>query len=366
SNDIFRACGTSFLGPATTAWNPASGAKYRAQDSNGSSCSGTTFALSGYPAYSPLVGMPATNGQLKTEVRKDLTATTVPRPGCLYTGPTTITLASNGKMTVRSPWTLATQVVGDPATGGDMLGPCGTVAALRSAAGATIDVPTNNVVYVQGVPGTIGNPNYWAPTALPPGLTCTGATGSSGSGNGIGYPSTNEKAPADSTSGTKAYGCRNGDVFIKGDVNGELTVAAENYVYVTGDIKYVDSQDDMLGLVGNGAVYVWNPIDSSNNTLLSNSGRRIDAAILSVAHSFQVQNPGYGGSRGVLNVNGAIAQKFRGLVIGNGNGYTKNYVYDPRFKYTAPPKFLSPVTTTYGVNVWVETAPALNVNGSYR
>ena len=155
-----------------------------------------------------------------------------------------------------------------------------------------------------------------------------------------------------------------------------MTVAAENYIYATGDIKYGDSDKDMLGLIGNNAVWVYNPMTSgaamvSGYTTLD---RRIDAAILSVAHTFTVQNytigpsktsPTYG--RGILTVNGSIAQKFRGPVAtAGGTGYSKNYVYDSRFRYAAPPKFLSPVTTTYGINVWVEVNPAFNEDGTYK
>jgi hypothetical protein len=170
---------------------------------------------------------------------------------------------------------------------------------------------------------------------------------------------------------TDSYKCRNGDLFISGTLDGTMTIAAENYIYVVGDLKYEAANDDMLGLVGNNAVFVWNPVTaltSAGTSLLPTAirtNRRIDAAILSVAHSFAVQTPVAGGDRGTLTVNGAIAAKFRG-VVKNGNGYIKNYVYDARLKYTAPPKFLSPVTTTYGVNVWVEVAAVMKSTGAYR
>jgi hypothetical protein len=45
-------------------------------------------------------------------------------------------------------------------------------------------------------------------------------------------------------------------------------------------------------------------------------------------------------------------------------GYAKDYRYDARLKYVAPPKFLSPVNTTYGVSVWVETSPAFDSTGA--
>ncbi|MCU1535340.1 MAG: hypothetical protein JWR53_1821, partial [Glaciihabitans sp.] len=159
--------------------------------------------------------------------------------------------------------------------------------------------------------------------------------------------------------------------FVQGTLSGQMTAAAENYIYITSDIKYNDASSDILGLVGNNAIWVWNPLNSSGNNLVSDTDRRIDAAMLSLAHTFQVQNYNGGGGLGTLTVNGAIAQKFRGPV-GTGStysiatGYAKNYVYDARLKYTAPPKFLSPVTTTYGVTTWMDTPTAFNADGSYK
>ncbi|MBB2921856.1 hypothetical protein [Cellulomonas cellasea] len=366
SNDIIRACSTRFRGTVTTAYNPAPPAlKYLKRDSTNATCSGQVFDLPGYPAYSPVLPMPATNAQLKKEVRSDLPLD-VPRPGCLYTGPTEIVFNSSGTMTVRSPWTKKTNIVGDVPTTGSSPAACGTPGTssgqLGGPSGQTIAVPSNNLVYVQNVPNIPSDPNY--SVAPPSGLTwSTGANGR----NGLGYPTTNEATPHGATPARPAYGHKNGDVFVKGTLQGKVTVAAENYVYVTGDVKYADAQRDLLGLVGNNAVMVWNPLNSSGAKLLSDSGRRIDAAILSVAHTFQVQNVSLGGgARGVLVINGAIAQKYRGIVISGGRGYTKDYNYDERFRYTAPPKFLSPVTTTYGVNVWVEVSPVFAPSGTYQ
>ncbi len=152
-----------------------------------------------------------------------------------------------------------------------------------------------------------------------------------------------------------------------------MTVAAENYIYVTGDVTYDDSSSDVLGLSATNAIQVWNPMNSSAcgwqgsqrcyTSLLQNNGREIDAAMISAAHTVQVQNSNYGGSRGTLKIVGAIAQKFRGVVNTGGNGYVKNYVYDARLKHTAPPKFLNPVTTTYGITSIGEVSPAYVVSG---
>lgn len=370
SNDTMRICDAQFKGPVTTAYNPATGNKYAAISSGNpaSSCSGQKFDLAGYPAYSPIVGMPSTNSEMKRETRNDL-PTEVPLPGCLYTGPTTIKFNSNGTVTVRSPWTKYTRVKGSPATvsGSTALADCGLPSALASSAGATFTPPANNLLFVQTVPAIVGDPNYWAANARPSGLTCTGGANSVGDGNGLGYPMAKESYPliqSGNVALTTAYGCRNGDVFVQGTVSGKLTVAAENYVYVVDNVVYNDSNADMLGLVGNNAVWVYQPIDKDGNGLIKNTNRRIDAAILSVSHTFTVQNfTSNIGSRGQLQVNGAIAQRFRGPVSQTG-GYVKKYSYDSRLRYTAPPKFLSPVSTSYGVTTWVEIAPIFKANGA--
>lgn len=367
SNDRIRICDARFKGAVTTSYNPSSGRRYDNRNSLNQTCGGQVFDLAGYPAYSPVIGMPQTNSQLKREVRTDLVAD-VPLPGCLYTGPTTIRLNADGTITVRSPWTRKTRVAGDPATSGSEPSACGAIAALRSAGGATFTPPANNVIYVQNVPTVASDPNYTAPGMMPvSGFACNGGSGSTrqngssanGYGNGIGYPAANERMPSDS-----AYSCRTGDVFVQGTLDGQLTIAAERYIYVTGDVRYEDANDDMLGLIGTDAVWVWNPVTAGGASVLGGSNRRVDAAILSVAHTFQVQNYDTGGNRGTLTVNGAIAQKFRGIVRSGSNGYAKNYLYDERLRYTAPPKFLSPVTTTYGVTVWVEVGPAFTADGT--
>ena len=364
SNDTLQICGAEFDGIVTTGNSTPSGGRYYTIPSG---CSAGNFAQ-GNPYYSPPVPMPATNSQMKAQVRTDISST-VPRPGCLFTGPTSITWLGNGKVTVRSPWTKFTQVQGDPATSGSNPadGTCGTPGSgsggIESSTGSTFTPRTNTVMYVQNVPTVTGDPNRWG-SSTPSGYSCKGADGST-TGNGIGYPMTNEKAPSSSS-----YGCQNGDVFVKGGVVGQYSIAAENYIYVTGDITYGDASSDILGLAANNAVWVYNPINSSGSNLMTDMNRNISAAIMSVAHSFQVQNYDQGGNRGTLTVRGAIAQKFRGTVAttSNGNiatGYAKNYIYDGRLKYSAPPDFLSPLTTTYGVTTWIDTAPAFKADGSY-
>jgi hypothetical protein len=81
---------------------------------------------------------------------------------------------------------------------------------------------------------------------------------------------------------------------------------------------------------------------------------RIDAAILSLKHSFIADNHACGNAMGKLTVNGAIAQKYRGTV-GTGtattytSGYVKDYWYDDRLKYRTPPFFLQPTSSSWNV-----------------
>ena len=89
----------------------------------------------------------------------------------------------------------------------------------------------------------------------------------------------------------------------------------------------------------------------------------IDAAILSLQHSFIVDNYQCGDPLQELEVNGAIAQKYRGPVgTGNGStpvsGFIKDYEYDDRFRYRSPPYFLNPIDSAWDVIRSHEQVPA--------
>ena len=84
----------------------------------------------------------------------------------------------------------------------------------------------------------------------------------------------------------------------------------------------------------------------------------VQAAILSLRHSFLVQSYEYGapldggGTGQKLNVTGSISQKFRGPVGTAGvpgTGYKKGYAYDKRLLAIPPPFFLQPKTTPWFV-----------------
>lgn len=375
SNDTMTICGSTFEGPVITS---APNAAYIKP----SGCGNADFQVGGKPTYQPTIDMPPTNTQMKKETRNDLTTTDVPRPGCLYTGPTQITFNSDATMTVISPWTKKTNTAATTAgaTNPTQCGTPGTGAnGLGSATGAKIPVLNLNLVFIQSVPADGSNdPNANASGYVPPGISKINATSSKPEGwkfvNTANssvvtqYPITNEVTPSGAST-LVHYGWRNGDLYVKGTLKGQTTIAAENFIYIVGDLLYSDKQADMLGLVGQNAVLVWNPRRSSNAALLSGSDREIDAAILSVGHTFQVQNYDKTPDRGTLTVFGAIAQKFRGTVATSSNdvvqtGYAKNYEYDTRFRNTAPPKFLTPVSTTYGVTQFASTSAGFKPDGS--
>ena len=90
---------------------------------------------------------------------------------------------------------------------------------------------------------------------------------------------------------------------------------------------------------------------------------RIDAAILSLLHSFTVDNYDCGSKLGNLTVKGAIAQKYRGAVgtggaSSGGSGYIKDYQYDDRLQYRSPPYFLDPIAASWHVIRSNEQVPA--------
>jgi hypothetical protein len=329
--------------------------------------------------YANTLAMPSTNTAMKQTA------------ACLYTGPTEITYNAIGTMTVVSPWTKNTggteQECGRP--GGNLASPFG----------ATVPQLDKDLLYVQNVPGSSSDPNYWTSTAKPYGLTCIAANGSEtsaatgigwslGSGSSkIRYPLSGESpatswdttsTPAQWSTTTPAYGCRNGDLYVSGDVKTLTTAASENYVYIVDDLLYVDRTADLLGLVGQSSIIVWNPMSAaSDQPMLSQYNLEIDAAMVSVAHTFQVQNNDRGATRGELEVFGSIAQKFRGSVAsayiqtdGTGKqtivytGYTKGYQYDTLLKTVSPPKFLEPSATSFAVTRYGTVPTAFTPTGA--
>ncbi|WP_343921402.1 hypothetical protein [Agrococcus citreus] len=357
SNDVIFTCQATFHDEVSTAWtgrDSSTGMRFK-RIPGCTSGERTTFQRpdpqGGGPFYRNRLEMPQTNIDIRADALEW---------GCVFTGPTRITMQADGFMRVRSPLSRVTRpgaVVSNPSG-------CGTVGTgtdqLGSTNGARIPVPENGAIYVQNANRAVGDPNYHASKPS----YCTNSSNS----NGVGYPAVGEVVPS-AIGSVAAYGCTNGDIFVEGVVDGQVTLAAENYVYVVGDIKYEDSERDILGLIGNSMVWVHNPAFSCQTSYspdrcsINSPNRRIDAAIMSL-RSFSVQNvTKVGDTDGILTVNGSIVQRYRG-VVRQYSGYIKNYQYDDRLLFRSPPHFLSPMNSNYGVSTWVET-DAIDVDESW-
>jgi len=326
------------------------------------------------------IEMPATSSELRRETRSDLPG--VPRPGCLYTGPTSITLNPDGTMTVRSPWTKFTQTSGDGDTAArNDPGRCGTpgtaAGQLGSTGGATVPVVEGSLVFVQNVPAGPASPsdppnmNYTEQSATEK-LNRCGA--SDGSKNGVGYPLANESLTGSSA---YSYGCTAGDVFVQGQLKGHMSIAAENYLWVVGDttktaggVTYA-TPDSVLGLVGQKSVIIWHPVTSAGVNIGSVKDVNINGAVLSVAGTMAVQNYDRGAHLGNVILYGAVAQKYLNATecMGCGAGTTgfgTSFTYDTRLKTISPPKFLQPSITTFQVTEFAEVTAAFNTDGSLK
>jgi hypothetical protein len=160
-----------------------------------------------------------------------------------------------------------------------------------------------------------------------------------------------------------------GDVWISGNYSQELTIATENDIIVTGDLTR-NTAGLLLGLVAQNFVRIYHPVtswNSSNTTCVNNGGPApdltIEAAILALKHSMIHDNYYCGAPTGTLNIEGAIAQYFRGPVgTGGGgginSGYVKNYTYNDRLRYREPPFFIDPVQSSWRVARQTEQVPA--------
>jgi hypothetical protein len=166
-------------------------------------------------------------------------------------------------------------------------------------------------------------------------------------------------------------GC--GNVEVEGTYDRSLTVGAKQDIIVREDLKRAND-GVVFGLISEGWTRVYHNFDlvkSNGKTVGCTTAAggslgdvQIDAAILSLTHSFTVD--GYfcdngPGRLGTLTVRGAIGQKFRGPVGtsgGDGTGYIKDYQYDRRLQFRSPPRFLDPVLPNWQIRSQTEQIPA--------
>jgi hypothetical protein len=330
SNDDYYICGNPVFNDEVTSGDPSTTGPYWKDPFGGCGGDHPKFnnAQQGITGHST-VGLPPAASSLKSDV-------TVggPNAGCLYTGPTAIQL-NGSTMTVVSPGTKSTN---------------------PNCVGTNVPLPVNGTIYVQDTPASSADPNYSSSCPIPQLWT--------------GDP------------------CGSGDAFVQGHLAGQLTIAADNNIVITGSITYdsftATAPRQVLGLIATNNVEI-------NHTTVANSGSpnpcsghpvyngrcnqygslafgstgvsftvpvvnpTVDAAILSLQHSFGVMDfsegagPATGNDLGTLTVNGVIAEKFmdtEGQFTGAGqvSGYGVDYTYDSRMRNggLTPPNFLDP------------------------
>jgi hypothetical protein len=243
SNDAIRISGNpQFLGDTSDSWKDPAGKRWWG--------SGSPSFKPGDPEYSDALTMPPSNVDIKNETNPVF----VDQPGCLFTGPTAITLRNDGTMDVISPFTQAKNCTwpSNPAT--SMYGRFTTT---------RITLPsTGGVVYVQNVPSTMGDPNYTS--GCPYSRPAVGGNGGSGTTPNrtqpLGFPQKSDITPSSAGTTPTGYGCRNGDAFLMGALSGRLTVAAENNIMLVGSTTYVNTSTNLLGLVANNYINVYHPV----------------------------------------------------------------------------------------------------------
>jgi hypothetical protein len=314
SNDALQITGlTTFAKRAGTSWGTGS---LLPPPTDGKLWWGDkTLTLPGTnPVFSPVIQMPTSNDALR---KKANPLSPDFGPGCMYTGQTRITFIGT-MMKVLSPGTTS------------------SVPACYNTASPDVEqtVAIPPVIYVQDGP--------------------CGAVG-------VGYPRTDIGEDPTKT-WTTTYDCSYGTAFVSGSLSGRVTIGTSRDIVVTGNTTYQGGMtgSDALGLIPQGFAWVYHPVKSDNTNALpyAEAVRQIDAAILSVGHSFIAQNFFRGAAlssstdeSSKLRVRGSIIQKHRGPVGSpeTSAGYLKNYIYDARLLNAPPPYFLRPLSAPWQV-----------------
>jgi hypothetical protein len=300
TNDAMALSGSpTFNGTTTTAF-PRCLTKTRNSDCYRNSAT-PTFAKG--IAHRANVTLPTTVANLKNQTDPAKVA----NPGCLYTGPTRIVFKDNATMQVWSPYTKTVN------------SHCGVLSNLRNAAGtgATVTVPTNNMIYVQDVPATEAQPadascrpNSIAPgfplagdfnmtddiqtttttktttynaqpqtsrpyttvtktdVTAPNGTTTTSSQTSTARTGTVGTTTTVEKQTLRAALGVEAK-CRTGTAYVEGRLNGKVSIIVDNSIIVTDHLTYSDDHvtpaysghgQSVLGLIAKNSVFVYHPI----------------------------------------------------------------------------------------------------------
>jgi hypothetical protein len=359
-----------------------------------STCSGATAYVGIYNAatssdnaqYEPL---PSTDTQLEGIAAQD---------GCVYSGPTEITLSVVSGVDEMQVWSPDTPYTSGSTTAwnqtsGTNQNDTSTNPNSCAAGNSEVAVPANGVVFVQTATSSQQTQTGCGSSTLPsvPQNPFEGDN-SSGQYSQLGYYDGQTSTP----------GCE-GDAFVSGTVKGALTIATQNDVIIDGNITYTTTDcgssfdsmygtttecqynsatgapNDVLGLIAFAYVEVDRPITVTSgnptvNTECSGSGAlavpycdpagtnglTIDAAILALNDSFAVNNYTLAGTEGTLDIYGTVDQDYRGAVgtfsgTTLDTGYSKYYLWDSRLEYVNVPYYLNP-----GPPRWAIASTAVN------
>ncbi len=178
--------------------------------------------------------------------------------------------------------------------------------------------------------------------------------------SGSSCPSTYSASTYATNSQSQYYGAC-GDVYVHGYYTQPLTIVSDHDIIIMANTSGLTNPGLTTTTDGSG-----NPTGAATLGLVAGDFVRvmhasgvtptavtIDAAILTLAHSFMVDNysNGSAGSAPQLTVHGAIAQRYRGIVgTVAGAGYIKNYFYDDRLKVLLPPYLFSISTAGWEVS----------------
>jgi len=169
------------------------------------------------------------------------------------------------------------------------------------------------------------------------------------------------------------------DVYISGELDGRLTIAAERDIWIsgyntvedwsaeqTGGVTYYgitsdtgqdwdwrdprdqDAPESMLGLIANNNIQIFDGgwfcdgIGSDSDSVIDDL--HIHAALYAGDGALEYRSAGWGGIDGEdVYLRGSLAKDYRTAILSNGVGYGRDFRYDPRLFYEMPPDFLEPV-----------------------
>jgi len=351
SNDTMLICQNVVFSDKVTSATPDQGSGKYYRDNGCGSASPAPVFQAGVPTQVPIIPVPSTNQSVKQQ-----TVGSAATQGCLFVGPTTITL-NKTQMFVHSPWTRTSP---------------------RCALDQWITIPANGTVYVDDRPANDStDPNSWSTAdAASVQTLCDQQVGDGiTSGNPVGYPLPTEAG--------WSYPCTAGDAFVQeldgaaaNGLTGRLTVATSGNIYITDNLHYGPSSG-ILGLIANQSVWYWHPTDHNHSNINLPAKQypaqaaksqplvnpTVSAAMVSLQHSIGTMHYDQGASLGTLTINGSLTQFYRGVVKQGASGYDKNYVYDQRLRYDSPPHFLNPTTSRFAPTLSAEIAPQVRVSG---